>query len=226
MPTSFPGALDAIARPAGTTLRNAPGLELSTRIDSLADAIEAVEAKLGTGVSPPPGAGVLRSTAVGATAYQQAQSADIGAGQVLTLHLEANAATQIEQLATQVAASVTAPASPVLIGGTVPMQLTLTKQQDASDVLVWFSGAFYTDAPGVGQSLALYLRVDAAGFQPYGRFSLTSSLDMKNVAFGPVRFTGLGAGARVIQVGWYIATGTLICDTQGIRLLTALEVKR
>jgi hypothetical protein len=68
MPTSFPGAIDATARPSPETLRDAPGLSLSSRIDSIADGVEAAQAKLGTGgtgtAAPPATASVLLRTGI------------------------------------------------------------------------------------------------------------------------------------------------------------------
>lgn len=100
MPTNYPGAIDAIARPSGSTLRNAPGLELSTRIDSLADAIEAVEAKLGIGASLPNVAGVLRRTSGTSTAWGQVLNADLGAGIVGNAQMAADAIVNVNVAST------------------------------------------------------------------------------------------------------------------------------
>lgn len=81
MTSLFPAALDAIARPLGTTLRNAPGLNLSKLVDDLADAVEAIQGKLGSGASgsqsPPAAAGVLRRIATGQSAWGPVLGGDI-----------------------------------------------------------------------------------------------------------------------------------------------------
>lgn len=56
MTTVFPGAIDALPRPASNTKRNAAaGLNLSTVIDNLSDAIEAIETVIGAGITTPNG---------------------------------------------------------------------------------------------------------------------------------------------------------------------------
>lgn len=62
MTTAFPGAIDSLPRPSGNTKRNAgSGLNLSSVIDNISDAIEAIEAILGAGISTPNG--VMRKLA-------------------------------------------------------------------------------------------------------------------------------------------------------------------
>lgn len=70
MTTAFPGAIDALPRPLPTTKTNAAaGLNLSTVVDNLSDAIEASQTKLGTGASTPIANTFLAGTGVGTTAY-------------------------------------------------------------------------------------------------------------------------------------------------------------
>jgi hypothetical protein len=89
MTTVFPSGLDAIGRPLSTTLRNAPGLNLSKIVDDLADAIEAVELKVGNGTSgaqsPPASGAVLRRRATGQSEWGQVASTDVAVGALPTL---------------------------------------------------------------------------------------------------------------------------------------------
>jgi hypothetical protein len=70
MTTAYPGAIDALPRPTASTARNAPGFEHSAQHDNVADAIEAIEAKLGTAAAIPTNLGdVAYVTGAGASTW-------------------------------------------------------------------------------------------------------------------------------------------------------------
>src|SRR5690606_283411 len=69
MSTSYPGALDALVNPSGSDFLNSPNhVEQHANAN---DAIEALEAKLGTGVSVAASNKLLRGTGVGASAWDK-----------------------------------------------------------------------------------------------------------------------------------------------------------
>lgn len=81
--TSYPAALDALANPIGTTTQDTPGFLHADQHTNANDAIEAIEAKVGTGASTATANTVLRGTGAGTTAYGQIVAGDITAGAVM-----------------------------------------------------------------------------------------------------------------------------------------------
>jgi hypothetical protein len=81
---NFPGSLDSLANPSATTLRNDPGFELHTVISTLNDIAEAVEGKVGTGVSTATANKVLGADGTGTSSWRQVAAADIAAGALPT----------------------------------------------------------------------------------------------------------------------------------------------
>jgi hypothetical protein len=81
---NFPGSLDSLANPSATTLRNDPGFELHTVISTLNDIAEAVEGKIGTGVSTATANKVLGADGAGTSSWRQVAAADIAAGAMPT----------------------------------------------------------------------------------------------------------------------------------------------
>lgn len=68
MPTSYPGAIDALTNPNASDMLDSP--PHATQHSDANDALEAIETKLGTGASVPTTVGhVLKVTGAGATAY-------------------------------------------------------------------------------------------------------------------------------------------------------------
>lgn len=69
MSTSFPGALDSYTDPTSSDKLNSPSH--SQQHQNHNDAVEAIEAKVGTGASTPTANKVLRATGTGTTSYAQ-----------------------------------------------------------------------------------------------------------------------------------------------------------
>lgn len=86
---SFPGALDVLANPGPTTLKNQAGYEIDVVIARLQNCVMAIEAKLGLGASAPASAGVLRWTGGTASVWGTVQNGDIGAGVIAASKLNA-----------------------------------------------------------------------------------------------------------------------------------------
>jgi hypothetical protein len=78
MPTSFPGAVDALPRPSASTYTDASGFELDVVIDNLSDAVEAIETRLRQRQSDNMVNGELVAT-VGSNALTIAIKTDAGA---------------------------------------------------------------------------------------------------------------------------------------------------
>lgn len=207
MTTVYPGALDTLPRPLPTTLRNAPGLNLSGQIDNLADAIEALEAKLGTGATAAAAGRVLRATGAGASAWAALQTADIAANQV----------TQVVAAAVSTNGPQTTSTTAVLVPG---MTISMTTQGGAV-LLLWDMTASSTGVP-THSAYELYDASAALARREQRHVSADTPMMISQVhGMSPT------AGVHVFELRWWIAAGVgPIVSTLMERAMVAIEFKR
>lgn len=84
MPTNYPGSLDTHPNPTSTTYQDDAGFELDVLISNLGDALDAVEAKVGTGSSNQTAAAgrVLGADGAGTSSWRKVVTADLDLNQV------------------------------------------------------------------------------------------------------------------------------------------------
>lgn len=93
MPTNFPTSLDTLTNPATTDPTTAPSH--AGQHANANDALEAVEAKLGTGASTPSTNTLLRGTGAGASAYGQLANGDVPSNTVAPAKLAISATDRL-----------------------------------------------------------------------------------------------------------------------------------
>jgi hypothetical protein len=212
MPTSFPGAIDATARPAPETLRDAPGLSLSSRIDSIADGVEAAQAKLGTGgtgtAAPPATPAVLLRTGTGQSGWATLTDAEVAAAAAIAVSKLAAGGTANRVVGTTLGAAMTMqPVASLLVAnsingdrlvtGTVastqlaPNAATKTFVQVGVTATYGISGATSTQIPEMAYN------VIADGATPY--LTVFNGSFTCDTAGGNIIFDLMVAGVLVIR---------------------------
>jgi hypothetical protein len=195
MTTTFPGAVDALPRPAGNTKRDAGGgLALHTVIDSLSDAIEAMEPKVGISESSaqdsPLANTVLASSTNGKSKWRQVATGDVAT----------NAITQASFVTGTTGTPTTTSASFVDL---TDMSITITTIA-GSAVKIFFAGTFKNSTVA---NVDIGFSVDGGGEQ--GIQTFTEQTADYFVPIGMVlRLTGLSAGSHTFKVRWKTGGGT------------------
>jgi hypothetical protein len=208
-PTSFPSSADAYPDPAGGATQGSTTPTHSGHHQNHNDAIEAIEAKVGTGASTPAANTVLRGTGAGTTAY----------GQVVTGDLAASAVTQ-SGVKTASATVSTSSAVPSVIPDDGAGEMAVTLTTTGGPLLAGFAGTI-SNGLATGQNV-LGFSLDGAGLGDAMAYSAPAAN-----AFGAHSFTllmtGLAAGSHTVRVLWRANSGTA---TAFGRSLWVVELKR
>lgn len=185
MTTLFPGAADVFtAIPAGThQVEVIGGRTHRASHNDLGDAIEAVEAKVGTGASTPVANTLLGGTGAGTSSFRQVQTADIAVNAVTIRSASVAGSTNPATTNTTIAA---------LANPTISITTTAV-----SDIYVWATGEI-SDSVG-GTQVDYFVRIDGGAWQGMGqtfapaggRFTLA----------GVHVFMTTGVGAHTIEMG-------------------------
>lgn len=190
MTTAYPAALDALSNPTGTTTQDQVGFLHADQHANANDAIEAIEAKIGTGASTPSVSKVLASNGTGSSLWRQVATPDIAA----------NAATQR-------GSAVGSTSNPTTTSGTyvdmTDMSVTLTTT--GGDLVVWFSGTIQNSTSGQGVKVALSL--DGAAEVGAGTF-VTAAASQQAVIALVHRFAAPSAASHTVKVRWFVSGGT------------------
>lgn len=205
MTTTYPGALDALPRPLPSSPRNVAPFAASAVIDNVSDAIEAIEAKLGTGASVAAANQVLRGTGAGATAFGALQTTDI----------VANGITQIGYVSTGTTDS-TSSATAVDI-----LNMSITMTTEGGGVLVMYSMTALNS--NLGAVSPFYAQRDG-GTSDTQVTMFTKVAAMADVVAFFLLYRPLTAGAHNFKIRWSTNAGTL--TSSGVRTMVAVEFKR
>lgn len=149
MTTAYPSALDAYGDPTGGQVQGSTTPTHSAHHKNHNDAVEAIEAKLGTGASTAAANTVLRGTGAGATSFGQVQTADIVANAVTVKHVSVGA----------FATAYSTGATPLLIAD---MALTITTDGTVP-YLIGFSGSFLASTVSAYLVFDLYVNGTSDG---------------------------------------------------------------
>lgn len=100
MTTAFPGALDTFTNPnAATDYLNTGAVLHDAQHANANDAVEAIEAKIGTGASTPIVNRLLRGTGTGTSAWAQVAAGDYAAGSIVNADVNSAAAIAATKMA-------------------------------------------------------------------------------------------------------------------------------
>lgn len=205
---AFPSSLDSFPTILSSTKQDDSGFELDILLNQAFDAIEALEAGLGTGASnATPAAGkVRRATGTGTAEW----------GAVATGDIAANAVTQSGS-ATNGGADSTTSTSFVDMAS---MSVTLTTA--GGPVLVWAVGAATHSLAGTNFQVGF--QVDAAatvaGPSQHSAATVGEAKDWSNIEI----FTGLSAASHTFKTRWLTSGGTI--TAYGVRKMIVVELKR
>ncbi len=98
MTTSFPTALDTFSNPSASDATNNLTTPHAAQHANANDAIEAIEAKIGTGASTPIVNRLLRGTGTGTSSWAQVAAGDYAAGSIVNADISASAAITPDKL--------------------------------------------------------------------------------------------------------------------------------
>jgi len=202
--TVYPGALHPMPNPGATTYCDDPGFELDSLVAQLGDIAEALQVKLGLGVSVPAAGQVLRGTGAGSSAFGAIQTGDVAANAITQVGLSGNFT------------GTTTSGSPVAIAGSDVALTTVA----GSTVLVWASMAASHSA--AANSVFLQVNVDG-GAAPVETMTTLPTANQQLNILTIWRFTGLSAAAHTFRALWRTTAAT--ATAQGGFML-ALEVRR
>lgn len=207
MPTSYPGAIDSLPRPSPGSPRNVAPYAASTVIDNISDAIEAIEAKLGTGASTAAANQVLRGTGSGATAF----------GTVDTAHIAANAVSQLQQ-----ANGTTADPTTTSTGSFVVIpEMTITMTTTGGVLVAFFTGRFLQQS---GTRIGISAHLDGTNAAASERSHIFAGTDYEAL-LGFVYLWTPSAGSHTVTARWYTSGGTAKAVSTHRTLIVA-ELKR
>lgn len=212
MTTAFPGAIDSFPRPLPDTKRNAAaGLNLSTVIDNLSDASEAIEPKVGISESSP------QNTPLANTVLQSLTNGKSKWATIITGMIAANAVTQNAFATGSGGITTTTSGSYVDL---LNMSTTLTTV--GGDLVVIMIGAFMHST--VGSAIVLALSLDAAA--EVGAFSITHRVAATpQMQIAMYRFTGVAAGSHTVKARWLTNAATATANGQD-RYQLMIELKK
>lgn len=209
MPTSYPGALDTLPRPLPSSPRDVAPYKASVVIDNISDAVEAIEAKLGTGASVAAVNQVLRGTGAGATAFGAIQTADLAAGAV----------TQRSQ-----SAAFTGTRS---VAGFADVDSTngkITLTTTGGDLLVFFVGNTSNTLASAVQQVGVRLDSDGADRAIHPAYSFPGAANFPMPFTNAWLYTSVPAGSRVVTARHNNLTPTGTLTTTG--WLIVIELKK
>lgn len=203
---NFPASPDSFADPAGNVTQGATTPTHSGHHKNHNDAIEALEAKLGTGASTPTSSTVLRGTGTGTTAFGQIQTADLGA---LAVSQYATAACTASQTTT----------STSLVGVTTTPTAPLSLTTTGGVCLILISASLSFNA--LGPAARFVVQVDGAQ-QGTDYWVVSPGVTFWSTVAAVVAVVP-AAGARTFSVAWSVTgnTGTIYGGQ-----ITVLELKR
>lgn len=208
-PSSYPSSLDTFTNPTGGQVQGSTTPTHAGHHANVNDAIEAIEAKLGTGTDIAAANEVLRGTGAGATAF----------GQVVTGDIAPNAVSQVASASISPSSAATTASTTLgdLPGATVTLTTT------GGPVLVLFWAEFRHSV--VGALIYLALMVDGVDQGVYPELVVPSSGAHTAFTFS-YRITP-SAASHTIKVQWAVsgAAGTATVE-QANGMFTVLELKR
>lgn len=243
---NFPTSLDTFTNPTSSDNLNTVAVPHATQHANANDAIEALEAKVGTGASTPSANTVLLGTGAGTSAFgavpdaalvagflnpttghdhdgvdsAKVDGANLVASSVPTASLAANAVTQRPGIA--VGATGNATTTSVTYVDMAEMAITLTTT--GGDLDVDFSTVVRSDT--AGQTVQIALSLDGAAEPAQSeRKAHISSIDYTHCLATTWRFAGVAAGSHTVKGRWKVGGGTGTAD-QTFRSLRVTEVKR
>jgi hypothetical protein len=204
MTTAFPAALDAYGDPTGGAVQGSTTPTHSGHHTNHNDAIEALEAKLGTGSSIAAANTVLRGTGSGVTSYGQVAAAMLATGAI-----------------SQVALAAPTTVSPSTSGAEVLMdQMTVTISCVGSGLLLIFYEAILQNVT-VGAVNVLDLFVGGANVT---RREVGCKVSTAADHVGGFYVLNSTPGSLTVEVKWFATGGTLTSPVLE-RALMALELR-
>jgi len=187
---NYPGALDSLANPSGSTQQDDPTLLHSAQHGTLNDIVEAIETKLGIGASVAAANQVLRGTGAGASAFGQVANGDL-AGNITLAKLAAITANHVVRAdgAGVIAGGLLAAAN--VAAGALPVQLATATLGAAATVNLTIAGGY--------QHLLLVLHGRSAGAIAVDGVALRFNGDSAGNYFGQ-QMVGAGSTANAAEL--------------------------
>jgi hypothetical protein len=206
--TAYPAAADSYTRPTSGQVLGASTPAHSLQHDNAYDAIEALEAKLGTGASVAAANTVLRGTGAGASAFGLVQTGD----------LTANAVSQL--WAATVSTTFPSTTQPIGSGAVLMPDMSVPIVTQGGTLLYLFECMSNNSAAGNVNVFDLFR---GAGLLTRRQF--TAGVAGYDTYCALLYAEALAAGSYTIEARWAVTAGTAV-SIGNQRSLTIIELRR